>query len=779
MHLQQLKKYFFKTIPSHPPNEWEIEEYLASLQNLDEEVQKAVLDQVSAIWPVSHSLCYSYLDQVANGLRCLDISQLAGWVAGMLDVYEAEGLRAAQSYMNDVEKNFLCEIRGETGLKLNQVRDRLQLYINGLSGEHFEIGVSGKPWTDTATIFLPEVINHFASEKDNYLYYKFLITCQYGHVALGTYCTEISREHPLIATLTGRYKTAWRSSCSWPVPFFNLYPDHVLVEDIFLVSQFCRILHWIEERYYGLYNDVKPLLRRLQPDSLSSLPRTKDQVLPFLIGKMVHAGDAAVPFGKNVLFADYAVDKSLQCLIHSENREQLLEAVDLLYRNVSAVAGTYHSRLPEFVGAIHPKEADEARKVRRQKHKQQFIQSLGVFLAARESNRKDESRKVAKEMSSSVQADEAASLLIDQAEEAGQNEDRSRDVLFVRIDDEDVSLPEDISRLATAIKNDLGGVPSQYISSAVGLSGDGNPGMVDMAQEERGGTLDNGLLYDEWDFRRNGFRKNWCRLLEKQSEAVSGTFVQSALQKHGGLLARLRRQFEMMRTQERFLKRRKDGDDIDFDALIDYCSDVKAGLAPDERVYVQLQRDERDIAAVFLVDMSASTEGWVSTAIKEALLLMGEALDILGDRFAIYGFSGMRRTRSEIFRIKDFTEPFNGSIRGRIAGIAPQDYTRMGPPIRHMTRLLSDIDARVRLMITLSDGKPEDYDDYKGRYAVEDTRHALIEAKAAGIHPFCITIDKKAQEYIGHMYGDINYIFINDINQLPTRMPAIYQGLTS
>jgi len=139
----------------------------------------------------------------------------------------------------------------------------------------------------------------------------------------------------------------------------------------------------------------------------------------------------------------------------------------------------------------------------------------------------------------------------------------------------------------------------------------------------------------------------------------------------------------------------------------------------------------------------------------------------------------MRRTRSEIYHIKGFDEPYTDEIRGRIAAIAPVDYTRMGPPILHFTGVLAKMDARVRLLIILTDGKPEDYDNYKGEYAIEDTRHALIEAKNAGIHPFCITIDREAQDYMGRMFGEINYTFINDVRKLPLRVPEIYRMLTS
>jgi nitric oxide reductase NorD protein len=177
--------------------------------------------------------------------------------------------------------------------------------------------------------------------------------------------------------------------------------------------------------------------------------------------------------------------------------------------------------------------------------------------------------------------------------------------------------------------------------------------------------------------------------------------------------------------------------------------------------------------------MSSSTEGWVGKALKESLVLLSESLHSVGDRYAIYGFSGMRRNRSEIFRIKEFTESYTETIKNRIAAISPMDYTRMGPPIRHFTEILKKIDTKIRLLILLTDGKPEDYDDYKGQYAIEDTRHALLEAKTAGIHPFCISIDRQAQDYLGHLFGEMNYIFIDDVKKLPWQVPNIYRILTS
>ena len=203
------------------------------------------------------------------------------------------------------------------------------------------------------------------------------------------------------------------------------------------------------------------------------------------------------------------------------------------------------------------------------------------------------------------------------------------------------------------------------------------------------------------------------------------------------------------------------------------------GMELSDRVFTKMHKLERDIAVMFMVDMSGSTKGWINDAEREALVLLCESLETLGDRYAIYGFSGMTRKRCEVYRIKRFDEHYDDTVRGRISGIKPKDYTRMGVTIRHLSHLLNEVEARTKLLITLSDGKPEDYDDYKGEYAIEDTRHALIEAKAAGIHPFCITVDRHAQEYISHMYGSVNYTVIDDVKKLPHRIPEIYRMLTN
>ncbi|MGD8935464.1 MAG: hypothetical protein PVF07_03225, partial [Thiogranum sp.] len=128
---------------------------------------------------------------------------------------------------------------------------------------------------------------------------------------------------------------------------------------------------------------------------------------------------------------------------------------------------------------------------------------------------------------------------------------------------------------------------------------------------------------------------------------------------------------------------------------------------------------------------------------------------------------------------KSFDDPYGEEVKARISGIRPKDYTRMGVTIRHLTQLLNEVEARTKLLITLSDGKPDDYDTYRGAYGIEDTRMALIEAKRSGIHPFCITIDTEARDYLPHMYGAVNYAVIDEVRKLPLKVSDIYRRLTS
>ena len=348
------------------------------------------------------------------------------------------------------------------------------------------------------------------------------------------------------------------------------------------------------------------------------------------------------------------------------------------------------------------------------------------------------------------------------------------------LDGQPVAPPADVRALMDSILQDLGQIPDEYLVAA----GDGGYRRenADAKRPEdvwKGTYHEEGaFLYNEWDHKRAHYRKHWCVLRELDAHPTHEPFVQRTLAKYAGVLPALRRTFEALRGENRLLKKQPYGDDVDFDALVEATADHRAGRELSERLFVKRHRFERDIAVLFMVDMSGSTKGWINDAERESLVLLCEALEILGDRYAIYGFSGMTRKRCELYRIKRFDEPYTDEVRGRIAGIQPQDYTRMGVAIRHLTKLLEDVEARTKLLITLSDGKPDDYDGYRGDYGIEDTRMSLIEAKRAGIHPFCITIDEAARDYLPHMYGAVNWALVDNVRKLPLKVSDIYRRLT-
>jgi nitric oxide reductase NorD protein len=352
--------------------------------------------------------------------------------------------------------------------------------------------------------------------------------------------------------------------------------------------------------------------------------------------------------------------------------------------------------------------------------------------------------------------------------------------LMIRINDRILRLPNDARGILASITQDFGAVPDEHLIS--GGEGEyhleGSRPVADIATHY---AIDHDELvtHPEWDYTRNCFRNGYCTVRELDITPVDDGFTAQTRVKFRGALHSIRRTFEAMRGDMKMERRQLQGDEVDLDALIEAYADYHAGQDMDERVFMRMDRNERNIAVMFMVDMSGSTKGWVNRAERESLVLLCEALETLGDSYAIYGFSGRTHKRCEIYRIKRFEDHYDETVQGRISAIAPKTYTRMGVAIRHLSVLLNRVPARTKLLIALSDGKPEDYGGYRGRYGVEDTRHALLETRRNGIHPFCITIDKEAGVYLPHMYGPANYAIIDQVHQLPLKVADIYRRLTT
>jgi nitric oxide reductase NorD protein len=336
--------------------------------------------------------------------------------------------------------------------------------------------------------------------------------------------------------------------------------------------------------------------------------------------------------------------------------------------------------------------------------------------------------------------------------------------------------------LISSILQDFDGIPEEYLQ-LMDLGNDNkdlSPTATAGNDRQQSEPKISGIFrYREWDYRVQQFHENFCSLRELPATLGDESFVDETLKKYLHLVNSLKRTFEGVLLESQLQRRQSDGDDLDLDAIIKAYAEVANGQEMSEYLYTRYRNQSRNIAVMFMVDMSGSTVGWVNKAEKESLVLLCEALEILGDRYAIFGFSGRSNQGCEVYRIKTFDQPYDLCVRQRISGIKPKSFTRMGAAIRHLGSQLQLTLAHTKLLITLSDGRPEDCDGYKGQYGIEDTRHALREIQKTDIQAFCITIDKEAQEYLPYMYGAANYTVIDEVDKLPQKVTEIYRRLTT
>jgi nitric oxide reductase NorD protein len=744
------------------------------LQQMPSEARKPVLDQADIFVKVRQEIGLFFLLNAPKVLQSVPLNQLPAWTISALDLYDVQGMNAAKEYIAQLENHPHFSSFGSEGLKLANAAPILENYAKGLAGREIKIGPADFCYTDTETIYLPENLNVFTNEDDNFLLFKLMVTHKWAQIAFRTYRLDFTLlRDGLLNDLESYFGTKLQPEDPPIDAFISLFPERELAMDLFNLAETVRLETKIRHELEGLGRDMRRI-KAILPATASAVEDHSPQSLAVLSLERWLLTDE-VGFSNNEVISE-AVETAVEYLRSLGNLEAAVEDTAFvtasIYRLLETLPGPYQKPHPlVYQGILRPNEAETTLLRRRESNKQEFQGFLDRLL---------EKLPDINEVKVEIPLEEDG----DQGKRNGRRDPVSQwtpDELL--LDGQAVPMPEAMRKVIQEILEDVGYIPSSYLmSGAEDMSGHHFRPLVQVSEDQdeiRPVSDQSVFVYDEWDYRRNDYRKNWCEMRESLVEAGEEDFVNRTLSERHGMVSKVRRQFEMLRLENRVLRRQKEGEEIDLDAVVEAFSDMQAGIAPSERLLVRRQRDQRSIAAGFLIDMSGSTKGWINQAIKEALVVMSEALEILGDRYAIYGFSGMTRKRCELYRVKAFSEAYNDEVKGRVAGIQPRDYTRIGPPIRHMTNLLSEVEARVRLLVTLSDGKPDDYDGYKGDYAIEDTRQALIEAKQQGIHPFCITIDKAAHSYISHMYGRVNFIFLKNVEELPFRLVEIYRRLTT
>jgi len=735
----------------------------------------SVAREVAATDAEAAILC---LRSAPQALRATTVEQFERWAArGLADANA--GQRARRSYYALETRRSNEQLQGDAeGLALESVSQTLRLYVEGLTGRAVEVApLSDVPDEqrigDGRTIHLPSQVSEFGEAGLDFRLYKVLAAHAAGQIEFGTHERETARLGAAYAALAELYapeneeardafsldgyindpakgeralppeeeERLRRERRRMPEgadyrAALALFPQRGLAARIFGTLENGRVDRRLRHAYRGLARDldlVREHLRRGRP-RLAALPIT---LVPFeLLFQITLCGgaldDARAAYGQiaselETVVVDYLTDPSAS-------------VADTLMAT-SRVYSLFQSVVPEI--SERQREGGEEAGEDEQGGAQSNVEQ------EKEEERDPDGRR---------------------REEARRRED-ARELFNAWAAAES---------LDAAGEETLSGA-ERWISAE--------------APEQALGPGEEAFEYDEWDRDLSDTRLGWCRVVEKRTKRGERSFVELTRSRYRGVISSIRHQFQLMRPENfRRVPNELDGDDYDLNALIDYVVDRRADGQQSERLYTRRLRRERDVAVSFLLDQSSSTARTIGRnplqpythpgrriieVEKEGLVLMSEALEAVGDPYSIYGFTSEGRRNVKFYVVKEFAEPYDEEIERRIGGITYQNNTRLGAAVRHAAAKLRAQEARTRLLIVLSDGRPYDHDYGDARYAREDTREALRQARLDGITPFCITIDRDSEAELRDLYGEVGYTIIDDVLGLPERIPAIYRRLTT
>jgi nitric oxide reductase NorD protein len=721
-------------------------------------------------------------------------------------------------------------------IELGPIRNMLQTYCHALSQRGVElqdlrqlieknIGWSGADaaTSDGATIFLPAVVERFDTEVENFTFLKVMLTQQAGHIEFGSFEFDFDRPSTLFEDLRPalgrRMESEWhghdhghhheRGSPTALTRLFRLFPNRRLALDIFSIVEGGRIEAAVMREYPGIavaYRDMRARVLALRQEVIF-LP-AREALLEFLIrislgfcGAMaVPAEEARAAAGMGqllrwVMTNDATVEDSAEATLRIYARfapvkNEYLEESRFATIQIPGEDSNFSSRpggsnrwrenlsgetvLPQAPESdrhyLSPQGID---------YRGEFQPELGQLLTPGQTNSR-EGRK-------SLSAEELAELL------RNQRQLRRRDS-----DEPGEEQDPQISRMVQNLMRELErrDPRMQSVQKKPWLQADEETGPLSVTQP-------NTFVYDEWDIFAAQYRPRWCKVHEKIMGVGDLTFYRDTLRDYGGLLQQIRREFEQVAPESYYKEKHlPEGTDHDLDAAIEALTDFRIGVTPSEKIFWRPHKNQRDVAVAFLLDMSGSTGEAIVTDVnptqrsadlqrsqrriidveKESIVLMGDALETIGDRYAVYGFSGHGRDNVEFYVLKDFDEEFSPDIARRLGRAGPLHATRMGPAIRHAAWKLCLQQARSRFLLLISDGRPQDrgysQESSEKAYAVQDTRMAFVEARRAGITPFCLTVDKEGNDYLRAMMDEFGYEVLSDVSLLPRRLPQLYRKLT-
>lgn len=717
------------------------------------ELSRRVLGLTKEIGAVDAEAALAAFRSSSRALRTVSIEQFEAWARRGLSSGRSDS-RARRSYFSlETRGSYEALHSGSAGLALDSVQHLLRLYVEALTGREVEVApLAAVPDEarigDGRTIHLPSVVNEFGDDDLDFKLYKVLAAHAAGQIEFGTY--ERGRKLNVIRQAIAESYT------------------NADARDAFAIAD--SLLHVTESQGNSDFGDTEPDYR----DVLKLFPLS--QLARRIFGTLENG----------------RVDRRLRHTYRGLRRD-----LDLIREHL----GRSRPQINELPAALVPFE---------------LLFQITMLGGARDDARNyygqvvTELETIVGEYLSDPQATVAETLLAtirvyDLFKSAVPTDDSVQQVEAP----EDQAEGDDDSPVSDRMKQrQTQQMPQrrdarELFNAWNDPSPEGDPDELTGADAwSEAETPEHALAegevaynYDEWDRELTDHRLGWCRVVEKRVKHGDRTFVEQTRERHKGVISSIRHQFQLMKPENLTrVANEVDGEEFDLNAVIDYVIDRRADGQQSERIYTKRLRRRRDVAVSFLLDQSSSTARTIGRhplqpytrpgrriieIEKEGLVLMSEALEAVGDVYSINGFTSEGRRNVKFYVVKDFNEKYNDEVKQRIGGINYQNNTRLGAAIRHATARLAKQDARTRLLIVLSDGRPYDHDYGDARYAREDTREALRQAKNEGITPFCITIDRESEAELKDLYGEVGYTIIDDVLSLPERLPGIYRRLTT
>ena len=724
----------------------------------------------------------AYLRRAPELVRAIGESPMAAarfeaWFTTGMEVlaYSVEGARAyfaleSQKALTSVETVL-------NGVPLRRVARTVKLFVQGLCGADLTIQALPDPLSqetlvrptvsqDGRTISLPALLRRYATPEENIRLYLVMAAHEAGHVEFGTYRLTLEPLADLLQALRRRYGLAEQATPDTLAALFRWYPHPGLIQDLWMLVEDARVEYLLQQEYPGLQRDLQQFAREaVTTRSLTHGLTVKELIVDQLLQLSTDASQAVAihdaikdemailwPLCRSILHPAATAEEAVRVAhaVYVRLEELLAPKGAMIWSeqddNVSADLGVGPSASEQTAEAYRP----VTNWVYRGAMNPEFIRQQSMDEHASDQKRSEDIQRMA---SAAIEAGESSR----QSQQNGTG----------------THMETEGDRLAGGRQ-----LPS-HVEEFLALK------VEQSALPDQAGPGDHAVRYSEWDQGIRDYRLNWCRVVERAAEEGSGDIVGATVSAYGSEVSALRRFFESLRPPGlRRVPGQADGDNLDVDAAVRLCAERAAGAGLSDRIYVRREHKERDVAAAFLIDVSGSTsrqlEGGrrVIDLEKEGLVLLCEALEAVGDQYALYGYSGQGRRQVDFLVIKDFDDRLSGKAAQRLSGLVPMRQNRDGAAIRHATAKLLAREARTRLLVLISDGRPLD-DGYKDEYSLEDTKAALREARQQGVHPFCITIDREADGYVRRMYGDVQFTVIDRLEALPMRLPRIYQRLTT